>query len=250
VQLVARTSPVPAASLARDRAAGPAQSEAQGKPGTARDLQYVYFHEDDKSTTMSGSTKDIERARQFRKSGERMLWFRDGGKEYVVRDAALLGQVEKIWRPVSELGAQEGKLGAKEGELGAKQGDLGRKQGEIGAQQGAIGARQGSLGARQGVIAGREVGQELTAAQRADIEQERQKIDQEMRELDAQMKQLDAKMKEIDQPMRELGNQMKVLGSEMEVLGRKMQEASDKAEVEMQALLDRAVSSGLAQLVK
>jgi hypothetical protein len=50
--------------------------------------------------------------------------------------------------------------------------------------------------------------------------------------------------------MRELGEQMADLGAEMEVLGRKMEEASQKADGEMRALLERLVSSGTAEAVK
>jgi beta-lactamase regulating signal transducer with metallopeptidase domain len=274
LQLVARTSPPSfAGSTQPDRPAavlpagpmvagapaeaGPAPAaaplianQAQRKPQAERDLSYVLFYGDDKSTMSSGSTGNIERARQFRRPGESLLWFRLEGKEYIVRDAALLRQIEEIWRPVHEIGNEQGKLGARQGELGAKQGDLGRKQGELGAQQGAIGARQGSLGARQGALANREVSEGLTTAQKAEIEKEHQQIEREMRELEGQMKQLGAKMKEFEQPMRELGDQMEGMGKEMEILGRKMQEASATAEKEMQTLLDRAIASGLAQPVK
>jgi hypothetical protein len=120
VQLVARRSPPPVASVERDRPAGLAlaappvettpagarqeprtarslEGEAQGKRGAEPDLQYVFFRGDDESTMMSGSMADIERARRFRKPGERLLWFRLEGKEHRA-DAALLRQIEEIWR--------------------------------------------------------------------------------------------------------------------------------------------------------
>jgi hypothetical protein len=39
------------------------------------------------STTMSGSTDELRRARGFRyRVGEEYVWFRQGGKSYIVRD--------------------------------------------------------------------------------------------------------------------------------------------------------------------
>ena len=51
-------------------------------PQGDRDLNYIIFLDDD-HTTMSGSTDDIQRARRYRQPGEPMLWFRNGGREYV-----------------------------------------------------------------------------------------------------------------------------------------------------------------------
>ncbi len=273
VQLVARPAPAPAPSIEvgrpvglppatlappgatteapTDRASSPQRANpAQAKPAPERDLRYVFFTGRDESTMMSGSSQDIEHARQFRKAGESLLWFRLNGREYVVRDAAVLRQFEDIWRPVGEIGNEEGKLGARQGALVAKQGEIGRKQGEIGAEQGKLGARQGEIGARQGELASRQASQNLSAAEKADIEKQFQQIDQQMRELDVQMKQLDEKMRAFDQPMRDLGDQMKALGKEMEVLGRKMEEASAKAEAATKSLLERTIASGAAQPVK
>ena len=63
------------------------------------ELNYVYF-QDDNHTSMSGDTRDIERARRFKQAREPVLWFRDGGQEYILRDPAVLKQAEATWRPV------------------------------------------------------------------------------------------------------------------------------------------------------
>jgi bla regulator protein blaR1 len=224
----------------------PREEAAQRKD---RDLSYVMFLDEDR-TTMSGSSSDIERARRFKRPGEQLLWFRQAGREYVVRDPAILRQVEALWKPVHVIGEQQGKLGAEQGELGSKQGEIGARQGVIGAEQGTLGARQGELGARQGALAAREAGRELSAAEKGAIETERREIELQMRDLSRQMAQLGEKMREFEKPMRELGDQMEVLGKEMGVLGRKMEEEVRKAEAEMRALVARAIASGDAQEVK
>jgi bla regulator protein blaR1 len=213
-----------------------------------RDLNYVLFL-DDERTTISGSTQDINSARRYRRGGERMLWFRHGSHEYVIRDPAILDQVIDLWKPVSEIGDQQGVLGTRQGQLGTEQGELGTRQGELGTQQGILGTRQGQLGTMQGILAAREPSIR-TEADRDAFEQERRRIDREMRELGREMRALDAKMHEFDKPMRELGAQMEVLGKEMEVLGRKMEEEVRKAESALRALFDRAIGTGAAEIVQ
>jgi bla regulator protein BlaR1 len=213
-----------------------------------RDLKFVMFLDDDHST-MSGSTDDIQRAKRYRRPGEQMLWFRHGGREYVIRDRGILDQAIDLWKPVNELGGQQGDLGSKQGELGAKQGAIGARQGQLGAEQGNLGARQGALGARQGTMAAREYRLQTEADRRA-FDDERRQIDREMRDLDREMRALDVKMREAQKPMQELDEQMKVLGKEMEALGLKMEEAARKAETGMRELLDRAVATGAAEVVK
>jgi len=55
-----------------------------------RDLNYVYFRDDKQPVDGPEPNKDIERARRFKQPGEQLLWFRDGGQDYVIRDPATL----------------------------------------------------------------------------------------------------------------------------------------------------------------
>jgi hypothetical protein len=228
-------------------AAGPVEVQSKSRDKDD-DLQFVFFRDGD-SVTMSGSTRDIERARRVRQSGEQLLWFRHAGREYVLRDPALLAQIHDIWEPVSRLGDEQGRVGTKQGELGTRQGEIGQKQGELGTEQGVLGTRQGALAARQGVLSAREA-RRLTEAEHGEIDRERQAIEKEMRELDREMRTLGDKMRALDGPMRDLGDEMDILGSEMDVLGRKMDEASNKAKSDMRALIEKSVASGAAQLVR
>ena len=130
-----------------------------------RDLNFVMFFSDD-HTTMSGSTRDIERARRLRKPGEQMLWFREGGREYVVRDPAILQQVQSIWIPLNELGARQAKIGAEQAKLGSRQAEIGAQQAEIGARQARLGAQQGDIGGEQSQLGAREAARSLTDSER------------------------------------------------------------------------------------
>jgi beta-lactamase regulating signal transducer with metallopeptidase domain len=263
----------PPARPAPPRPPVPARRAAQ--PET-RDLAYVLFlGGDGERTHMSGSRADIERARSVRKGNESLLWFRNASGEFVVRDPAILQQVEQVWKPVGELGAKQGQLGAQQGALGSKMGELGAKQGEIGAQQGHLGARQAAIGAQQTVIGAKQAAigakqaelaareWEASEAQRKEIDTGQRELDRQMRALDEEMKKLNApmraldeemkalgaRMQEFEKPMRDLGAQMEALGGQMETLGREMERASARAQTQMRELLDRAIASGAAKSV-
>jgi bla regulator protein BlaR1 len=134
---------------------------------------YVLFSPGSESISMSGSTDDMSRARALRRGSEALLYVREDGAAYVIRDPATLAQAQELFRPEEELGARQGELGQRQGELGRRQGELGAEQGrlgalqanatpreqaELGAQQGELGRRQGELGAQQGEL-GRQQGE-------------------------------------------------------------------------------------------
>lgn len=143
-------------------------------PAAAGDrANYVLFSPGSESVFMSGSTDDVRRARAVRRGGEALLYVREGGAAYVIRDPATLAQARDIFRPQEELGARQGELGRRQGELGRQQGKLGAEQGRLGAlqadsspreaaalavQQGELGRRQGELGKQQGEL-GRQQGE-------------------------------------------------------------------------------------------
>jgi bla regulator protein blaR1 len=216
---------------------------------------YVLILEDD-HIQMSGSRRDIDRAKQLRRGAERLLWFERDGAEYVLRDPRLIEQAVALWKPVSDLGDAQGELGTRQGMLGTRQGELGTKQGELGTQQGRLGTEQGVMASRQAAmelrrqaLAGRERSSSTAAEERA-LAVERRKFEQDRRAIEREMGELDVKMRELDAPMRDLGRQMEVLGKEMEALGRKMEDAARRAEGEMEALIERAIATGAAELVR
>ena len=205
---------------------------ADPSPASDDHTNYVYFHDED-HTSMSGSTKDIDHARRYQHGKEPVLWFRDGGQEYVVRDPDTLRQLDAIWKPIRDLGDAQGKLGT-------QQGGLGTQQGQLGAHQGLIASRQAALAVRESALDMRESNDALSPADRAALRDQR-------RALRDQQRALGKEMRELDRPMRELGQQMEVLGRQMEVLGKKMEIASHKADADMHALLRRTVATGLAK---
>jgi beta-lactamase regulating signal transducer with metallopeptidase domain len=220
--------------------------QSRTSPGD-REIRFVYLNGD--TTTMSGSSGDVARARRLRTGGEDLLWFLKDGKEYVVRDRDVLKELSAIWRPLSAIGDEQAKIGARQAEIGARQSEVGARQSKIGAEQADIGARQGEIGARQAALAARQA-RRPTDAERAEIDRQMRSLDDDMRKLDREMRALDDKMRALDSPMSDLGEDMDALGREMDTLGRKMDDAQRKADAGMRVLLERAIASGAAEIVR
>ena len=254
--LAATAAPPPPVASAMAAAPAPAATDTADRDRQARtgakpqhdDTAFVVFHADGEAT-MSGSSDDMTRARQLRHNGEAMLWFRREGTEYIVRDPAVMQDVREIWRRVSEIGSHQGVLGAEQGVLGAQQGALGVRQGELGAQQAALAAEQSAAFLREAELAQKERSSQ-TAADLAPLLRARADLVEKNVELRQLLRDLEAKMRGFQVPMEELARQMTTLSKEMDALGEKMTAATAEAEAKMRELLDRAIASGLAQIVR
>ena len=212
------------------------------------DLRFVFFASAE-HTTVSGSRGDLERARRHRTDGAPLLWFINDGREYVVRDASVLSDLQKVWAPVAAVGAEQSAVGSRQAAIGARQAEIGSRQAAIGAEQAAIGSRQAAIGARQSALSLQE-SRATSAAERAALARDRRALDEDMRPLDAEMRTMDEKMRALDSPMRDLDDDMRVLDREMRALDEKMREADVKTRAAMRALIDRAIASGAAQRVQ
>jgi hypothetical protein len=132
-------------------------------PGAAHEaaqadkVVFVLFSQGNQSTSMSGSTQDLRRAKALRAGDEALLYVREGGAAYVIRDAAVLRQAKAILQPQEALGARQGELGSRQAALGHRQAELGAEQARFGAQQArathaqavAIARRQEAVGRQQ-----------------------------------------------------------------------------------------------------
>jgi beta-lactamase regulating signal transducer with metallopeptidase domain len=214
------------------------------KPASSRDLQWVLLRDGDQMS-ISGSSEHVDRARQRQKDGRPLLWVLRHGREYVITDPALIAQAVRIYEPLGQLGEKMGEIGARQGDIGRRMGEVGAKQGAIGARQGELGARQGSLGARQAALALQRLAKEQQEDAAA-MAREEEALRSEMEKLNRQMDELSREMEAASQPMEDLGKEMEPLGRQMEALGRQMEEAAAKAEADMRALVDEAVSTGKA----
>ena len=238
------TAGAPAIPAGPERAA-PAV-ETPEEPRT-QEVPFVLLRADG-NNIMSGNTDDIERARRHLRSGEPLLWFRYGGREYVVRDAGVLREAEELWGPVGRIGDEQGRIGEQMGEIGEEQGRIGAQMGEVGERMGRLGERMGVIGARLAVLATREVAG-VSESERRAIEREREQLDAESDRLDEQMDALNEEMEEFDEPMHARDGDMEALGEQMEVLSGRMEAALERANAGMRTLVRRAMESGAAVAV-
>lgn len=199
------------------------------------------------TTTMSGSTYEIHRARKHLGERGAGIWFVHDGEEYVIRDEATVAAVQELFAPQAELGKRQAELGERQAALGERQAELGHRQGELGRLQGELAGRQGQLAAQQAELAVRQIGAS---------EAERERLDEQMERLNDQMRALGREMREHGEPMAELGRRQAELGREQGELGRQQGELGRQqgelarvAQRELRELLDKAVASGLAQRV-
>ncbi|GAA4718194.1 hypothetical protein H9L13_07535 [Sphingomonas lutea] len=139
--------------------------------GDSDRMSYVLFTDGSNSSMASGDLDDFYAARKHRASGGPMLYVRQDGQSFVIRDPAILARAQAIMAPQMELGRRQGALGDQQGELGRRQGALGGQQGQLGArmadstprqmaelgrEMSALGARQSELGKQQAALGARQ----------------------------------------------------------------------------------------------
>jgi beta-lactamase regulating signal transducer with metallopeptidase domain len=152
----------------------------------------------------------IAHARQFKKPGEKLLWFRRDDHEYVVRDAATLAEIEAMWKPLRTSAPAPGASNA----LGA--------------------------------IAVAKPDRPMTDAERATV---RQVLETKLRALTTAMATLAAHMHANAPPSKNFDGLMADMGRQMEALGRELQQTA-RGEFNIQSLIDHAIAQGLATPVK
>ena len=205
---------------------------AAGPAPDPRDHSYAYLANGG-SITMSGDAKDIARARTLKQGSGPLLWFREGGQEYIVRDPDTLAQLEAVWKPGRELDAAEARLD--------RQHDgLDRKHDQLDARRDTLSSRRDSLADCESELADRESNDSVRPAARAELARQR-------RDLRQQQQALADEMRALEQPMQELRAQMDAIQRQLDALHQKQKLASGKEETEVRAVFRRAIAAGTAR---
>jgi beta-lactamase regulating signal transducer with metallopeptidase domain len=265
------------------QAVGPADAARPPHPAQQRPRQrradrasedgYALVRPNGRGASIGGNGADwddIEAAK--RKIPGDFLWFRQGGKGYVVRDPGVLARFIDAWAPVDRLGADMEGFGHEMDQHGKVMEALGRdmekaasklehKQGRADDRKiEALGRKQEQLG-RQMEKLGRQMG-EANGARRDSLHREMDQLGAQMGELGRQMeqqsdayaarqermqRQAQAPMEELGRKMEQAGKPMDALGSQMEVLGKQIEKESLAADKVVRGLIQDAVARGLAQ---
>jgi hypothetical protein len=98
---------------------------------------FVLFTPGSRGAEMNGSMDDVRRATSLRVGNDGLLYVRQGGSVYVIRDPATLRKAKSLFGPEEGLGLQQT-------QLGLRQTALGQQQSQLGAEQAALSNRQAS----------------------------------------------------------------------------------------------------------
>lgn len=178
-----------------------------------------------KHVTLHGDSDDIKAVKQLQRDGEPLLWIRQDGKQYVVRDAATLARLKAAHAPIEALGKRQGALGEQQGALGERQGQLGARQGELGMKIATLAMQRAEAAMRQ-QRDGRAAQEEALARQTEALAREQEAL---------------AKHQEA------LARQQEPLARQQEALARQQEAASRAMQREVDRVIGEAIRSGTAQ---
>jgi uncharacterized protein YoxC len=232
----------------------------------------VRAHED--GMHMWGSIDDIDAIKSARKgaTGD-YLWFRRGGRAYVVTDPALVAraveaarETDEPERKMEELEAQmkphERKMELLEERMDKLSDEsepspraaaaenqmevLGRQQEKLGRQQERLAERLEDAEGDEAVIT--ELARRMDELGKQQDELARQ-MDEQARVIDEESARFEARQAPMEALSREMelaGQPMEAIGKQMEAQSRVVEEASARVESELHKLIDEAVARKLA----
>lgn len=175
-----------------------------------------------------GALDDVTQARHDLGDGGPGLWFRQGGQRYVVRDRALLQQLQAAYADAGRVGRQQAALGTRQSALGRQQGELGR----LTAEQSRAVARHARDTARR-ALGGSDINRDAAAeAARASREVAQDNAHGELARLASKQ--------------AELGRQQAALGAEQAALGERQVEIQERASREARQVIAKAMADGRA----
>jgi beta-lactamase regulating signal transducer with metallopeptidase domain len=259
----AHAGTAPAASPA------PATSPAPAKPAVHLTLReergeaYALVGEGGEGFNMTGNSADWPSIKQLKRSikGE-FLWFREGGKSWIVQDPDTLAKAHAAWEPVNQLGKQMDAYGKEMDKHGKVMESLGKQMEQAAAgmrpdeaRVHAVERKMNELG-RQMSSVGQQIGKAGSDSERDRLTDKMNSLGRQMNDLGEQMRaahesdgqrRARASMDEVGKRMNDAGKPMDELGKKMDVLGKQMDQESKTADKAMRGLIRDAMAKGLAQ---
>jgi beta-lactamase regulating signal transducer with metallopeptidase domain len=229
---------------------------------SSREDAYALVGEGDEGFNMTGNSADWSSIKQLKRSikGE-FLWFRDGGKSWIVQDADTVAKARAAWAPVNKLGEQMNAYGQEMNKHGEAMNALGKEMEQAAGGMRVDEPRIRELDRKMNDL-GREMsslGQQIGRApdgERERLQDKMSKLGQQMNALGEQMRlahdgdaqrQARASMDKVSKRMNEAGKPMDALGKKMDVLGKQMEQESKAADKTVRGIIHDAMARGLAQ---
>lgn len=193
-----------------------------------------------------GTSADVPEA-LYVKIAEDKLMFREGGKSYVVRDAAVIDGARGLFAPVREMMSRQADLGQQMRDLGARERtsvppytparvnvpDLNSDFQKVEADAKRLSVGGGTQS-------------ELSELQ-SELSELQSRISEVESEASAERAERDAEKSELNSQMSSMNAQMKDMNEQMNAWGRQGQDVAIEAVRQVKALLDRAVANGTAK---
>jgi len=246
----------------------PAQAAAQETTRAVRVTQgepYALVRGKEGSFNISGSSDDwpAVKAAQRAIKGE-FIWFREGGRHYVIQDAATMAKVRAAWAPLDRLSARMD-VHSKEMDVHSRKMDgLGREMDRVAVNKTILPSERDMREIDGGMQAlsqhmerlGRQMEDAPTQLDRERLSREMAATGARMNDAGRQIGQVYdspqvrksyASMDAIGDRMEEAGKPMKALGEKMGVLGKEMERESKIADKTVRALIRDAQAKGLAR---
>jgi beta-lactamase regulating signal transducer with metallopeptidase domain len=186
----------------------------------------------------------IEKVRKL--TGGKFLWFTHGGKSYFIDDAAIIDQIQAMYKPMEALGKQQEVLGKQQEELGRQQEELGRKQEQASIPTPDISKEMAKLNdavARLDAKKGSTVSQD----ELADLEGKLGEIQGRLGELEGQV---GAMQGEFGAQQGKLGAEQGKLGAEQGRLGAEQGRIASEADRKVRSIIDQNLRDGKARPVE
>lgn len=238
---------------------------AQAAPEPAQQA-YAIVHGDEQHMSIAGDDRDWPDLKQLRKQmggkdGE-FMWFREGGKDWIVQDADVLAKARAAYAPLERSSKQMDAYGKDMNRHGKAMDVLGKDMQQAaagvqpdGARMAALQTRMNDLSRQMGSL-GRQIGQARDDGERARLEAQMSGLSAQMSTLGAQMgeaanssgqRAAQQHMHEVSQRMDDAGKPMDSLGQRMKALGKQMKQESEAADKTVRALIRHAMARGLAR---
>jgi beta-lactamase regulating signal transducer with metallopeptidase domain/predicted nucleic acid-binding Zn-ribbon protein len=224
---------------------------------------YALVGEGEDGFKMTGNSADWSSIKQLKRSikGE-FLWFRDGGKTWIVQDRDTLAKAHAAYAPLDRLGQQMEVQGKEMEKHGKVMESLGKEMEQAAAGMQVDQPRVRELErkmnelSRQMSSLGQQIGSAQSDKERDRLNEQMNKLGRQMNELGEQMRaahesegqrRARASMDEVGKRMNEAGKPMDELGKKMDVLGKQMDRESKVADKAMRGIIRDAMAKGLAQ---
>ena len=193
---------------------------------------------------LPGTRESIDKARKM--AGGEFLWFTRGGKSYLIEDAALVAQIQAMYKPMEELGRQ--------------QEELGRQQEKLGQEQEALAGKWSQVRVPTPDIS-REIAQVDAAMAKLKSEQYAKVSQEELAEIQAKLAGLQGRLGEIQGHMGgiagdygekqgHLGELQGKLGAQQGRLGEQQGKLAEEADRKVKSIIDQSLSNGKARPVQ